>query len=85
MSDKTDDFMKRLRERVEARERQEQERLAQIMDGKPNRNAGKPARRVTWIEDSPSDEVTQRKNSILDLLRDEVTTKSSSQRGNKEA
>lgn len=87
MSDRTDEFMQRLRERVEAREKKEQERLDSIMaeTGEKGSHRSKPAKRVSWIKDSaPSEEISTRKSSILDLLRDEVTTKSSSQRGNKE-
>lgn len=86
MSDRTSDFMQRLRERVEAREKKEQERLDEIMGEEANtgKRRRKAPKRVNWIDDSPAQQVGTQKASILDLLRDQVTTKSSSQRGNKD-
>ncbi len=85
MSDRTSNFMERLRARVEAREQKEEERLASIMEEEQvaKKRRSKNTKRVNWIEDSPTEEVGVKKSSILDLLREEVTTKSSSQRGNK--
>ena len=81
MHSKTSDFMKRLRERAARMERKQSERLEDIMDRSEEDSASEePARSVPWIKDEETDSVGRRKSSILDLIRGDVTTKSSTNR-----
>jgi len=84
MSDNNGSFMDKLRARIARREEENNARLEEILAR--DDDAGKSrSRKTAWVNDpGNSDEPVSSspdKASILDLLRDKVRTKSSSQRG----
>lgn len=81
MAERTNDFLKRLRERTAAQETQIQERFDKIMETKATDNT-KVTNSPAWIESNTDQEksVGMKKSSILGMLRGDVETKSSTRR-----
>ena len=79
MGDRAKDFMKRARERAAKAEEKYQERFDSIMET-PNQKKTSITASPDWIETSTTGIVGMRKASILDMLRGEVETKSSTRR-----
>jgi hypothetical protein len=82
MHNKTSDFIKRLRERAEQRKQENDQRLQDILErDEQNAKSNGSTPRNDWINTNEQEDIGTKKSSIMKLMRGDVTTKSSTNRG----